>query len=42
MVQNDKKNSVVSYISGTIHHMIFIHGTRAEKDNISMSFVTFF
>ena len=35
------KKTVVSYISGTIHHMIFIHGTRVEKENISMFFLHF-
>ena len=27
MAKNDKKLSAVPYISGTIHHMIFIYGT---------------
>ena len=37
-----QKSSVVSYISRTIHHMIFIHGTHVEEDNISMFFFTFY
>ena len=43
-VKNDpnlQKSSVVSYISGAIYHMIFIHGTHVEKHNISMFFLHF-
>ena len=34
--------SVAPYISGTIHYMILIYGTRVEEDNISRSFLYFF
>ena len=30
------------HISGTIHHMIVIHGTHMENDNISRHFFFFF
>ena len=33
MAQNDKK--LTCYISGTIHHMMFIYSAHVEKDNIS-------
>ena len=38
---NLQKSSVVSSISGTIYHMIFIHGTHVENHNISMFFLHF-
>ena len=31
----------MSYISGAIYHVIFIHGTHVEKHNISMFFLHF-
>ena len=34
--------SIVPFILGTRHHMIFIYGTRVKKDNISRCFSHFF
>ena len=42
-VQNDKKIlSVVLNISGIMHHMIIICGTKVQNDNISQRFIIFF
>ena len=41
-VQNDKKIlSVVLNISGIMHHMIIICGTKVQNDNISKRFIIF-
>ena len=41
-IQNDKKLLVVPYVSGTIHHMIFIYGTSTCVKGYLQAFLRFF